>query len=123
MRDAVYRVLSARPGGREGRVWPDKNVRKAFETAVAAAKLDDFRFHDLRHSFASSFMMRGGSLAALREILGHATMAMTLRYSHLSPAHLRGEMERTEAPAGPGGADSTTAAQSGRIERERAANA
>jgi len=46
-------------------------------------------------------MMRGGSLAAPREILGHATMAMTLRYSHLSPAHLRGEMERTQATAAP----------------------
>lgn len=62
-------------------------------------------------------MMRGGSLAALREILGHATMAMTLRYSHLSPAHLRGEMERTAAPSAP---DSTKTAQSGRIARERA---
>jgi len=62
-----YRALSERPGAREGRMWRDRNLRKAFETAAAAAGLDDFRFHDLRHSFASSFMMRGGSVVAARD--------------------------------------------------------
>jgi hypothetical protein len=40
--------------------------------------------------------MRGGSLPALQQILGRATLAMTMRYSHLSPKHLREEMARTE---------------------------
>ena len=40
--------------------------------------------------------MRGGALPALQQILGHATLAMTMRYSHLSPKHLREEMARTE---------------------------
>lgn len=40
--------------------------------------------------------MRGGALPALQQILGHATLAMTMRYSHLSPKHLRDEMTRTE---------------------------
>jgi site-specific recombinase XerD len=62
---------------------------------VAVAQLDDFRFHDLRHTFASNFVMRGGSLQSLKEILGHGSMAMTLRYAHLAPEHVRGEMERT----------------------------
>jgi integrase len=95
MRQAVYNVLAARPEHRVGRVWPDRQIRKAFETAVAAARLDDFRFHDLRHTFASNFVMRGGSLQSLKEILGHGSMAMTLRYAHLAPEHVRGEMERT----------------------------
>jgi integrase len=95
MRQAVYNMLAARPGPRVGRVWPDRQIRKAFETAVAVAQLDDFRFHDLRHTFASNFVMRGGSLQSLKEILGHGSMAMTLRYAHLAPEHVRGEMERT----------------------------
>ena len=63
---------------------------------MAEAKLDDFHFHDLRHHFASGFMMRGGQLQAPKEILGHATLAMTMRYAHLSPEHLRSEMTKTE---------------------------
>jgi integrase len=79
MRQQVYGVLAARPEPRVGRVWPDRQIRKAFETAVSAAQLDDFRFHDLRHTFASNFVMRGGSLQSLKEILGHGSMAMTAR--------------------------------------------
>jgi integrase len=53
------------------------------------------RFHDTRHHFASRFMMRGGSLQELKEILGHADITMTLRDAHLSPAHLRSAMLKT----------------------------
>ena len=96
MRDAVDKILSSLPRKTEGGcVWPDQSIRTAFETAVERAGLDDFRFHDLRHTFASRYMQRGGTLPALREILGHATLAMTVRYAHLRPAHLRAEMERT----------------------------
>lgn len=63
------------------------------------AKVDrPFHFHDTRHHFASWYIMRGGSLPALQQILGHATLAMTMRYSHLSPKHLRDEMEAPSAP-------------------------
>ena len=95
MRQAVYNVLAALPGEHEGRVWAEGSIRSAFENAVAAARLDDFHFHDLRHTFASRFVMEGGSLPALQQILGHATLAMTMRYSHLSPRHLRDEIEKT----------------------------
>ncbi len=46
------------------------------------------RFHDLRHTFASHFMMNGGNIYDLQKILGHSTMEMTQRYAHLSPDHL-----------------------------------
>lgn len=97
MRQAVYEVLARRPYPRALRVWPRGSTRGAFETAVDAARLNSpFRFHDTRHSFASWFMMRGGSLTVLQQVLGHATLAMTIRYAHLSPEHHRGEMAKTE---------------------------
>jgi integrase len=102
MRQAVYNVLAGRPGKREGRVWRTRSVRNAFDRAVSKAGLKDFHFHDCRHHFASWFVMRGGQLQALKEILGHADLKMTLRYAHLSPEHLGDEMTRTERGAGAG---------------------
>ena len=66
---------------------PVNNVKHSFTTALKRAKIEDFRFHDLRHTFASHMIMRGASLKELQEILGHKTMSMTLRYAHLSAEH------------------------------------
>ena len=99
MRQVVYNTLAGLPGPREGRVFKTRSIRTAFENAAEAAGLDDFHFHDTRHHFASWFMMREGSLQELKEILGHADITMTLRYAHLSPAHLRSAMIRTERQA------------------------
>jgi len=96
MRQVVYDALTKLAGAREGSVWPERSIRTAWETVVERAKLDDFHFHDLRHHFASWFMMRGGELLALSKILGHAKVSMTEKYAHLAPDHLRGEMSRTE---------------------------
>ena len=64
-----------------------KGISWAFERAVERAKLDGFRFHDLRHS-AASFMVQGGiPLNTVRDILGHKSLEMTLRYAHLAPDH------------------------------------
>jgi integrase len=99
MRQAVYNTLAGLPCPREGRVFKTRSIRTAFENAAEGARLDDFHFHDTRHHFASWFMMREGSLQELKEILGHADITMTLRYAHLSPAHLRNAMIRTERQA------------------------
>lgn len=97
MRQAVYDMLAGLPAPHAGRVWPAGNFRTSFQNAVKAAKLDTpFKFHDCRHSFASWYMMRGGSVTALQQILGHASLTMTMKYAHLSPGHLREEMLRTE---------------------------
>jgi len=85
MRQQVYGILSKHPEPREGRVWPDVDIRSAFETAVAKSGLENFTLHSTRHHFASWFVMRGGDLLALQKILGHRTLAMTQRYAHLSP--------------------------------------
>jgi integrase len=63
------------------------NVRTAFQAALRRAGIENFRFHDLRHTFASHMIMRGASLKDLQEILGHKTMTMTLRYAHLTQEH------------------------------------
>ena len=98
MRQIVYRILARRAERHVGRVWPVRKIRTAFENAVALAGLEDFVFHDCRHHFASWFMMRGGSLQALKEILGHKDIKTTLIYAHLAPEHLRQEMAKTERP-------------------------
>lgn len=66
---------------------PLKSVRKPFEGALKRAGISDFRFHDLRHTFASHYVMNGGDLLALKEILGHSNMKMVERYAHLAAAH------------------------------------
>ena len=70
---------------------------KAWRRARNVAKLKDFRFHDLRHSCASNLAMNGATLAEIAAVLGHKTLAMVKRYSHLSDEHVRGVVERTAA--------------------------
>ena len=70
--------------------------RKAWEKALEAAKLEGLHFHDLRHTFASWAVQRGATLTELKDLLGHATLAMVMRYAHLSPEHLRSAVARLD---------------------------
>ena len=63
------------------------DIRNPWETALKRAEINDFRFHDLRHSAASYLAMDGASLAEIAEVLGHKTLQMVKRYAHLSEAH------------------------------------
>jgi site-specific recombinase XerD len=84
-------------GGSETRLGRD--WERWFEHCAREAKIADFRWHDLRHTFASRLAMAGVSLRTLAELLGHKTLAMVMRYAHLAPAHLRDAVERiAEAP-------------------------
>ena len=66
------------------------DLRAPWLAALKKAKVDDFKFHDLRHSAASYLAMNGASLAEIAEVLGHKTLQMVKRYAHLSEAHTAG---------------------------------
>ena len=72
----------------KGSTMDGDNLRRDFDKAVKDAGLAPFRFHDLRHTFASRLAMQGANDRTLQELLGHKTPGMVLRYAHLSPTHL-----------------------------------
>ena len=69
-------------------------VNRVFLPALKAAKIEGFTWHCLRHTFASRLVMAGVDIRTVQELLGHKTLAMTLRYSHLSPEHQLDAVQR-----------------------------
>lgn len=80
----------------EDRIFPPKlkakgerqRAERSFRTILRMAGIENFRFHDLRHTFASWYMMNGGDLYELAKILGHANIRMTERYAKLAKTHI-----------------------------------
>jgi integrase len=85
----------------KGPTDPYVDVKNSFRHALNLAGIEDFRFHDLRHTFASHLVMQGVDLNTVRELLGHKSLVMTLRYSHLSPGHNHEAISKIDKALGP----------------------
>ena len=103
--DTIYNILSDMPQ-KSGYVFGNGNgghigdIKRNFHTACRKAGITDFRFHDLRHTYASHLAMRGVHIRALQELLGHKTLAMTQRYSHLAPEQLQNAVKLLDGVIG-----------------------
>jgi integrase len=103
--DTLYRILSemAREAsyvfgnGNGGHIG---DIKHSFTSACKKAGITDFRFHDLRHTYASHLAMRGVHIRPLQELLGHKTLAMTQRYSHLAPEQLQNAVKLLDGVIG-----------------------
>ncbi|PHO04171.1 hypothetical protein CSC82_11595 [Rhodobacteraceae bacterium 4F10] len=72
---------------------PLTQIKRSWATLCKRAELTDFRFHDLRHDFASRLVMAGTDLYVVRDLLGHSTIQLTERYAHLAPEHHKAAVE------------------------------
>ncbi len=106
------------PGTAEGR---HGILSHAFAEIAKRAGISDFRFHDIRHTFASRLVMAGVDIRTVQELLGHKTIQMTLRYTHLSPDHKRAAVERL-IPTATSTATSTEDFEALMVEGGRSAN-
>ena len=83
---AVLKAHKKHKAGK-GELFGVASLKKSWAGLMTAAKIDGFRFHDLRHTFASKLVMAGVPLAVVRDLLGHSSITMSERYAHLAPAH------------------------------------
>jgi len=87
-----------------GYVFPGKtgerlnNVKKAWKNLLESADIKNFRWHDMRHHFASRLVMAGVNIYTVKDLLGHASIQMTERYSHLSPDHMAEAVAKLSLP-------------------------
>jgi site-specific recombinase XerD len=109
MNDEVRAILRALPSRlRSDWVFPSETgdtpldpknfLHRVFLPALKRARIHGLRWHDLRHTFASRLVMAGVDLRTVQELMGHKTIAMTLRYAHLSPAHRLDAVQRLNRP-------------------------
>jgi len=93
MSGPVVEAFEALPRRGE-KVFTRTDFKKPWQAAVKAAGLNDLRFHDLRHTFASNCAMAGATEATLARLLGHTSTRMTKRYTHLAESHLQSTVEQ-----------------------------
>jgi len=75
---------------------PYKEIRTGYLNALKRSGIKKCRFHDLRHTFASHLVMNGADIPTVKELMGHKTIAMTMRYAHLSKEHIQKAVDTLE---------------------------
>jgi len=112
---AAFQSLHLESNGQErvflniARTAPLENPRYWWDGVVRQAQLVDFHWHDLRHTFASRCVMRGVDIRTLQQLLGHKSLQMVVRYTHLSQCHELAAVQRLcESPVVDGGTGTTT---------------
>ncbi len=83
-----------------GRDEPYENFDAHWHQALETAGLKNFKFHDLRHTCASYLAAQGSSLLEIADALGHRTLAMVQRYSHLTQSHKVTALEKVAKAKG-----------------------
>lgn len=91
LKEMLLRV-SPKPSGKVFEISKDA-FNCSWKRMLAKLQIPDVCFHTLRHTFSSYFMMNGGVITDLQQILGHSTLALTQRYAHLSPEHIKKGMQ------------------------------
>jgi len=100
----LYRELSNLSGQSDGEYvftngddCPFGDIKKGFSAALKRAGIEDFHFHDLRHTFGSHLVMQGVDLKTVQQVMGHKDIKMTMRYSHLSPEYVQEAIGRLDS--------------------------
>ena len=81
----------------ESQHWNEvQHLKHSFTSALSDAEIEDFRFHDLRHTFGTLAVDRGAPLAGVRDAMGHASLETTNRYAHGTEEGKRRAVEAQE---------------------------
>jgi len=76
---------------------PFGDIKKGFSAALKRAEIEDFHFHDLRHTFGSHLVMQGIDLKTVQQVMGHKEIKTTMRYAHLSPEYVQEAISRLDS--------------------------
>ncbi|STY30345.1 site-specific recombinase XerD [Legionella wadsworthii] len=107
LNDEAYNLLNQlydKSALKKGLVFPSKNnqpfnhMKRSWASILSKAEITQFRWHDLRHHFASKLVMAGVDLNTVRELLGHSDIKMTLRYAHLAPEYKINAVKKIDWP-------------------------
>jgi integrase len=99
LNDVALGVLKQwhKQSGGQGKVFDVTSPKRAWAALLKRAKVEQFRFHDLRHDAASQLVMSGANIYDVSKILGHASVKTTERYAHLSADHMRAALGKLDA--------------------------